>query len=137
MPYKPPAAACAAGLYAAANLIALDLHQEVSSFTNITTGVNNSPTIIKRALDSSLSLTSGEVIVLGGAVADQRWDNRAGLWFLPRFPDSSSNSGSRREIVLVLQVERVLTGRRQDETPPLTSFIFCSYFPCIFVSPFD
>ena len=89
------------------DLIALDLHQEVSSFTNTTTGVNNSPTIIKRALDSSLSLASGEVIVLGGLVADQRSDNRAGLWFLPRFLDSTSNGGSRREIVLVLQVERL------------------------------
>ena len=88
-------------------LITLDLHQEVSSFTNTTTGVNNSPTIIKRALDSSLSLSSGEVIVLGGLVADQRSDSRAGLWFLPRFLDSTSNNGSRREIVLVLQVERV------------------------------
>lgn len=92
------------------DVIFLDLHQEVSSFTETTTGVNNSPTIIKRSLDSSLSMESGEVVLLGGLVADQKTDNRSGLSFLPRWLDTTSKNSDRREVILVLQVERVRIG---------------------------
>ena len=41
------------------------LSQQVSNFVNTTTGVNNSPTLIKRELKTDVSLADGDVIVLG------------------------------------------------------------------------
>lgn len=46
--------------------IELELHQELSNFVTTTTGINNSPTLIKRSVDTQLSLQSGELVVLAG-----------------------------------------------------------------------
>lgn len=47
----------------------LDLQQEVSSFARTQTGVNNSPTLTKRNLTTSLEVPEGAWIALGGLVS--------------------------------------------------------------------
>lgn len=48
------------------SVIDLNLAQQISSFVPTETGVNGSPTLIKREVKSSLSLTDGDVVILGG-----------------------------------------------------------------------
>ena len=73
------------------DVIDLDIAQELSNFVRTDTGVNATPTLIKRALTNRLSLRSGDVIVLGGLTEDR--DERAKSGFLG-IGSRSKNQGS-------------------------------------------
>lgn len=47
-------------------IIALDVTQQLSNFAKTETGVNNSPTLIKREISTNVNLQDGDIIVLGG-----------------------------------------------------------------------
>lgn len=89
---------------------AIDLHieQELSSFVNTTTGVNASPTLVKRALKSNLSAQDGEIIILGGLAQTKRGGTTRGILGLPL---ERADDDSRVEVLLVLQVQRVAARR--------------------------
>lgn len=86
------------------NVISVDVQQELSDFVQTTTGVNNSPTLNKRSLQSSLSVQAGDVVLLGGLLQDKQTGNSQGLFFLPSFLDAVTSGTTRSEILLVLQV---------------------------------
>src|SRR5690606_22060474 len=46
--------------------VVLDINQELSNFVRTETGVDGSPTLTKRELNTSVSVADNEVIVLGG-----------------------------------------------------------------------
>lgn len=87
--------------------IDLNLDQQLSNFAATTTGVNNSPTLTKRALKTSVSVQDGDLIVLGGLTENKEGSTRDGLAFLPKFLHTSGKDDSRSEIMLVLQVQRL------------------------------
>ncbi len=88
-------------------VIELNIDQQLSNFIATTTGVNNSPTLTKRALKTSVGVQNGDVIVLGGLTENKETQSRDGVSFLPRFLDSKGSEKSRTEVLLVLQVERI------------------------------
>ncbi|MFZ5525350.1 MAG: type II secretion system protein GspD [Pseudomonadota bacterium] len=88
-------------------VIELSIDQQLSNFIVTTTGVNNSPTLTKRALQTSVGLQDGDVIVLGGLTESRESQTRDGLSFLPRLLDTKGAENSRSEILLVLQVQRL------------------------------
>lgn len=74
----------------------------------ITTGANNSPTLTKRELKTTVGLQDGDVIVLGGGLAENKdTQTRDGPSFLPSFLHTSGKDVSSSEILLVLQVQRL------------------------------
>jgi hypothetical protein len=93
------------------SIIALDVHQELSNFISTTTGVNSSPTLNKREMDSSLSVTKGAIVLLGGLTEDTHSRDEAGLSFLPKWLDSKSANDGHSEIILMLQVDEDDNGR--------------------------
>lgn len=88
-------------------VIELSIDQQLSNFVATTTGVNNSPTLTKRALQTSVGLQDGDVIVLGGLTENRESQTRDGLSFLPRMLDTKGDENSRSEILLVLQVQKL------------------------------
>ena len=44
----------------------LKIQQQLSNFVTTETGVNNSPTLIKRDVTTEVSLADGDIILLGG-----------------------------------------------------------------------
>lgn len=48
------------------NVIELTMQQELSNFVVTKTGVNGSPTLIKRSVDTKLGINPGEVVVMAG-----------------------------------------------------------------------
>jgi len=88
-------------------VIDLGIDQQLSDFVQTTTGVNNSPTLTKRALKTSVGLRDGDVIVLGGLAENKEGNTRDGLSFLPEFLHTKGTESSRSEILLVLQVQRL------------------------------
>ncbi|MFZ6678707.1 hypothetical protein [Undibacterium sp. Tian12W] len=69
-------------------VVDLKVRQQISDFVTTTTGVNNSPTLNKREVETSLSLQDGDVVVLGGLSQDKQSGSHSGLSFLPAFLQS-------------------------------------------------
>ena len=88
-------------------VIDLNIDQQLSNFVATTTGVNNSPTLTKRALKTSIGMQDGDLIVLGGLTENKESDSRDGVSFLPNFMKTTGKENSRSEIMLVLQVQRL------------------------------
>ncbi len=86
--------------------IDLTVDQQISDFVKTETGVNNSPTLTKRALTTTVTVGDGELIVLGGLTQDKNTESTSGLSFLPKFMRSNSSSDSRTEVLLLLQVSK-------------------------------
>lgn len=53
------------------DVIELQLQQELSNFVVTKTGVNGSPTLVKRSVNTKLGLVPGEVVILAGLQDDQ------------------------------------------------------------------
>jgi general secretion pathway protein D len=81
--------------------------QQISDFARTESGVNNSPTLTKRSLSTTVSMLDGELVVLGGLTQDRNQGSDGGQSFLPKFMRSSSSSDSRTEVLLMLQVSRL------------------------------
>jgi type II secretory pathway component GspD/PulD (secretin) len=87
--------------------IEVKVNQQISSFTTTTSGVNNSPTLLKRELLTTLGVAPGETIVMAGLEDSRRNQDRTGLTFLPRWLDSKGETEDATEVLLVLDVQRV------------------------------
>lgn len=89
------------------SLIDLLVDQQISDFARTETGVNNSPTLSKRSLSTTVSLSDGELVLLGGLTSQKLVESSSGLSWLPKALRSSGQSQSQTEVLLLLQVERV------------------------------
>lgn len=87
--------------------IDLNVQQQISTFVTTDTGVNNSPTLIKRDLTTSLSMSDGDLVVLGGLTENKDSNGKSGLSFLPALFHSKTNQSSKTEILLILQVSKI------------------------------
>jgi type II secretory pathway component GspD/PulD (secretin) len=87
--------------------IDLKINQQVSNFKQTQTGVNGSPTLSKRSIETSVSLKDGEIVVLGGMNQTSDTNTSQGLSFMPRLLDSTSGDSSKVELLLLLQVQRI------------------------------
>lgn len=88
--------------------IELELRQEISDFVQTKSSGIDSPTLTKRQISTTVAAQPGELIVLGGL--DQNRDDRAnrGFSFLPRFARSSSSEKTSTQVLIILQVQRVI-----------------------------
>lgn len=88
------------------NSIEINLSQEISNFVQTATGVNNSPTLNKRALQTRLTLQPGEVVVIGGLDDDGSESTRERLPFFGWLTGKSDKS-RKSEILLFLEAQRI------------------------------
>lgn len=85
----------------------LTVTQQISSFVETKTGVNTSPTLLKRELTTRVSVGPEEVLILGGLDEDKTTETDSGLSWLPSFLRSSTSSASRTEVLVLLNVQRL------------------------------
>ncbi|EGN7773906.1 type II secretion system protein GspD [Salmonella enterica subsp. enterica serovar Muenster] len=88
------------------NMIDLTLSQELSNFAKTETGVNNSPTLIKRSIQTSVSVQDGDIIMIGGLADTKDNSTDTSLSFLPMFGTKGTDK-SKTDIVIILQAKRV------------------------------
>jgi type II secretory pathway component GspD/PulD (secretin) len=81
--------------------------QQISDFARTETGVNNSPTLTKRSLSTTVTARDDELIVLGGLTQDKTSKSASGLSILPKFMRTSSDTDTRTEILLLLHVSKL------------------------------
>lgn len=88
------------------DVIELTLQQELSNFVLTKTGVNGSPTLIKRAVNTKLGMVPGEVVVLAGLQDDQEDETQNRMpwfgWLL-----GQERQERRTEILLFIEAIRI------------------------------
>lgn len=87
--------------------IQLTLSQQLSSFIPTTSGVNNSPTLLKRELSTNVSAKPDEYILLGGLDEDKSTVDRSGLSFLPSWLYNKGREVSKSQILLLVNVQKI------------------------------
>lgn len=87
--------------------IDLQVKQQLSNFIATTNGVNNSPTLIKRELQTAVTIKPDELIMLGGLNQIKETANKSGLSFLPASMRSRSDDASQTELLLVIHAQRI------------------------------
>jgi general secretion pathway protein D len=99
-------------------LVIMELEQEVSNVVQSETETSSeltTPTISTRQISSTVAIQSGETVVLGGLIQDNRNRSVTGLPFLSRLPivgalfGTRSRTGDRTEL-LVLLTPHVIRG---------------------------
>ncbi len=85
----------------------LAITQQISNFVPTTTGVNGSPTLIKRELATAVGVTDDDVLVLGGLEEAKDSGVDSGPTWLPGWLRGSSADKSNSEILLILQAQRI------------------------------
>jgi general secretion pathway protein D len=64
--------------------------------------VRGSPTLIKRQVKTTITVSDGEVLLLGGLNDSQSSDGSSGLAFLPATWAVKSNNSTQTQFLLVL-----------------------------------
>ncbi|HBB2124598.1 TPA: type II secretion system protein GspD, partial [Escherichia coli] len=77
--------------------ISLNVNQQLSNFVKTDTGVNDSPTLLKREVDTSLTLKDGDIVLLGGLAENKDSQASTGLSFLPKSWSQKSDEKSRTD----------------------------------------
>ncbi len=88
-------------------VVDLTVQQQLSNFVVTQTGVNNSPTLTKREVRTSLSVADGDVVIIGGLAEDRESAGSLGFSFLPDWMRSDTGQKSKSEILLVLQITKI------------------------------
>jgi general secretion pathway protein D len=83
----------------------VDLVQTISDFTQTSNAVTAPPILNKREIRTSLEMTDGEVVVIGGLTKSNQGDTRTGLSFLP-WSLGKTNVEAQTELVLILEVKK-------------------------------
>ena len=86
------------------SVVDLDISQELSSFVATTNGVNGSPTLLKRTVNSKLSIKSGEVVIFAG-LNEKKTDESESRFF--GFSLGHRNNQGDSEILVFVEAQRI------------------------------
>lgn len=92
----------------AGGLVGLEVSQEVSTATNTTTSGIDSPTIQKRAAQSTVMIQTGETLILAGLIKEEKSNASSGVPLLSEIPlfgglfGAKSNTDNRTELVIMI-----------------------------------
>ncbi|HDL7883079.1 TPA: hypothetical protein PXP66_003531 [Yersinia enterocolitica] len=98
----------------------LKIQQQLSNFVTTETGVNNSPTLIKRDVTTEVSLADGDIILLGG-LAEQKDSKASSGWSVFGSRTSESN---KTDIMVMLQVRKVDRSRATPRSAARSGELF-------------
>ncbi len=88
--------------------VTMEVSQEVSNATKTTTSGIDSPTISKRTAQSTVTIQSGETMVLGGLIKEEKNDGSAGVPLLSEIPimgalfGNQTKKNNRTELVILI-----------------------------------
>lgn len=93
----------------ASGRINLTVDGQISNFKSTQTGVNGSPTLIKRQVKTAVTVGDGEVLLIGGLNDTNSTESSSGLSFLPARWSLTSGTKVQTDLVLVLSAKAVTT----------------------------
>lgn len=90
--------------------VVLDVEQEVSNVENTSPAASLTPTVSQRQIKSSISVASGQTVLLGGLISETQSRTRSGIPVLEELPGGVGNlfstndrSTARTEIIVFIQ----------------------------------
>ena len=89
-------------------MVAMDVSQEVSEAQETSTSGIQSPTISNRKAETSLVVSDGQTVIIGGLIKDQAKSTRTGIPFLSKIPllgylfSNTSDVTEKTELLLLL-----------------------------------
>ena len=98
----------------AGNLVTMQIDQSMTDQSTLT-GANNQPIFLQRQISSKVAVRSGDTIVLGGLIKDNRSAGKSGVPLLKDVPllgnlfSNTTNTGKRTELLVVLSPRVVRT----------------------------
>ena len=103
----------------ASGLIAMEIKQEVTSVVDTTTSGIDAPTFPRRAIETSVAVQSGNTIVLGGLIEDERAESESGIPGLYKIPllgrlFGNTSEDTRRRELLVLITPRAVRSEHES-----------------------
>jgi len=109
----------------ASGRITLELSQEVTDIdrSRVGTSAGNNPSFLERKVESSVTVQSGETLVIGGLISENKSDRESGVPFLKDMPvlggifRSTSDTFRRTELLVLLTPKAV---RDQGEARAVT-----------------
>lgn len=87
--------------------IQLTINHQLSNFIQTTTGVNTSPTLLKREIKTTIDTRHDEIIILGGLEQQSDTDSVSGFPLLPKFLRTRSTDSTKSDILLILHVQKI------------------------------
>jgi general secretion pathway protein D len=102
------------------NTVSLLIDQEISSVPNNTT-TNLTPTISERKVKSTVSVVSGQMVLLAGLIADEQDKTRSGIPGLAQLPwvggafGTTSKSTDRTELIILIRPQVIRDGANASE----------------------
>jgi general secretion pathway protein D len=91
--------------------VTMDVNQSVSDVVNTTTSTIDSPTIRQRRLTSTISVKSGESIILGGLIQQKDDRDASGIPILNELPGIGSLFGTRNHAIGRTELIMLMTPR--------------------------
>jgi general secretion pathway protein D len=107
----------------ASGLVLLDISEEVSSAGSTTTSSISSPTISQRRIRSSVAVSDGQTIALGGLIQDSRTKGKNGVPFLQDVPVLGWLFGTHNDEVTRTELIALITPhviRSSDDAAAIT-----------------
>ncbi len=98
----------------AGGLISMDINQEVSNVAPDSSQGVNSPTIQQRKISSTIAIQSGQAVVLGGLIRDQKAVSNTGVPLLSQLPSvgdifkSSGTKSDRTELIVIISPKVIM-----------------------------
>lgn len=105
----------------AGGLVTMEINQEVSTASKTTTSGIDSPTISKRAVQSTVVVKSGETMMLGGLITENKTKSTSGLPFLSQIPvvgglfGTQDYADNRTELVILITPRMVANSQQARE----------------------
>jgi general secretion pathway protein D len=95
--------------------VRLDIEQEISSVTDAT-AKSATPTVSQRKVKSSISVASGQTVLLAGLISENQQRDRSGIPLLDEIPKlgdafgHTSNKGVRTELIIFIRPQIIRDG---------------------------
>jgi general secretion pathway protein D len=97
--------------------VRLDIEQEISNVSSTTTAATSlTPTVSERKVKSSISVATGQTVLLAGLISEQQNGNRNGLPLLDQIPGLGDafgyqdNSTARTELIIFIRPQIIRNG---------------------------
>jgi general secretion pathway protein D len=96
--------------------VRLDIEQEISNVSSTSNTGSLTPTVSQRTVKSSVSVASGQTVLLAGLISEQRQSNRSGIPLIDEIPglgDAFSHAdkkGTRTELIIFIRPQIIRDG---------------------------
>ena len=97
----------------------IEVSSELSDFTKTETGVNDTPTLLKRLVETSVYMNNGSLVILGGLSEQKNNSIDESAFFLPSWLFGKSKKFEKSDIVLLLHARIVDDAKEQIDLDKL------------------